>query len=104
MNVTKYEHSCMVVSKGPAKLVIDPGSFLASLPDTAGIVAVVLTHEHADHFSADRVREILTQNPDARVFGPQGVADAAAAEEVAVEVVTDGDAIEVEPFGLRFFG
>jgi len=104
MNVTKYEHSCMVVSKGSAKLVIDPGSFLATLPETSGIVAIVITHEHADHFSADRVRDILAQNPDARVFGPQGVADAATAEEITVEVVADGTAIEVEPFGLRFFG
>ena len=104
MNVTKYEHSCMVVSKGTAKLVIDPGSFLAALPETSGIVAIVITHEHADHFSADRVRDILEQNPDARVLGPQGVADAARAEEIEVEVVGDGDTVEVEPFSLRFFG
>ncbi|AYF97100.1 MBL fold metallo-hydrolase [Protaetiibacter intestinalis] len=104
MNVTKFEHSCMVVSKGTAKLVIDPGVFLAALPDTAGIVAVVLTHEHADHFSADRVRDILEQSPDARVLGPQGVADAAAAEGIPVEVVHGGDTVEVEPFTLRFFG
>ena len=63
MNVTKYEHSCLVVSKGSAKLVIDPGSFLATLPETSGVVGIVITHEHADHFSADRVQELLTQNP-----------------------------------------
>ncbi|GMA89729.1 hypothetical protein GCM10025869_02580 [Homoserinibacter gongjuensis] len=72
MNVTKYEHSCMVVSKGNARLVIDPGMFLATLPDAAGVVAIVITHEHADHFSVDRVSELLEANPDARVFGPQG--------------------------------
>jgi len=104
MNVTKFEHSCMVVSKGSAKLVIDPGMFLATLPESSGVVAIVLTHEHADHFSADRVEGLLEMNPDARVFGPQGVADAAAASGIDVEVVHDGDRIEVEPFELRFFG
>jgi L-ascorbate metabolism protein UlaG (beta-lactamase superfamily) len=103
MNVTKYEHSCMVVSKGTARLVIDPGSFLATLPESSGVVAIVLTHEHADHFSADRVADLIEMNPDARVLGPQGVADAAAAG-IEVEVVHAGDTVEVEPFVLRFFG
>src|SRR5690606_41346425 len=104
MNVTKYEHSCMVVSKGSARLVIDPGMFLAALPESSGVVAIVLTHEHADHFSADRVSDLLEMNPDARVFGPQGVADAAAASGIAVEVVHGGDTVEVEPVTLRVFG
>jgi L-ascorbate metabolism protein UlaG (beta-lactamase superfamily) len=104
MNVTKFEHSCMVVSKGNARLVIDPGVFLAALPDTSGVVAIVLTHEHADHFSADRVTDLLEANPDARVFGPQGVADAATASGIEVEVVHAGDTVDVEPFSLRFFG
>ncbi|MGN6273451.1 MAG: MBL fold metallo-hydrolase [Protaetiibacter sp.] len=104
MNVTKYEHSCMVVSKGTARLVIDPGMFLATLPDTSGVVAIVLTHEHADHFSADRVSDLVAANPDARVLGPQGVADAAAAAGIEVEVVHGGDTVEIEPFTLRFFG
>src|SRR5690606_34677395 len=104
MNVTKYEHSCMVVSKGGARLVIDPGMFLATLPDAAGVVAIVITHEHADHFSADRVSELLEANPDARVFGPQGVADAAAASGIGVGVVPAGDTAEVEPCPLRCCG
>ena len=104
MNVTKFEHSCMVVSKGSDRLVIDPGSFLASLPENSGVVAIVLTHEHADHFSADRVTDLLEMNPDVRIFGPQGAADAAAASGITVEVVHGGDTIEVDPFTLRFFG
>jgi L-ascorbate metabolism protein UlaG (beta-lactamase superfamily) len=104
MNVTKYEHACMVVNKGSDRLVIDPGSFLATLPENSGIVALVLTHEHSDHFSTDRVADLVEMNPDMRIFGPQGVADAAAASGITVEVVHAGDTIEVEPFTLRFFG
>ena len=104
MNVTKYEHSCLVVGKGSARLVIDPGMFLATLPESSGVVAIVLPHEHAAHFSADRVTELLEANPDARVFGPQGVADVASASGIEVEVVHAGDEVAVEPFSLRFFG
>lgn len=104
MNVTKYEHACMVVSKGSDRLVIDPGNFLAALPESSGVVAVVITHEHADHFSVDRVAHLVEMNPDVRIFGPQGVADAAAASGIEVEVVHGGDTVEVAPFALRFFG
>lgn len=104
MNVTKYEHSCMVVSKEGAKLVIDPGGFLATLPDLSGVAAVVVTHEHADHFSADRVRDIVAKNPDVRLIGPQGVADVAAPDAFEFEVVAPGDALEVGPFSLSFHG
>lgn len=104
MNVTKYEHACMVVSKGNDRLVIDPGTFLATLPENSGVVALIITHEHADHFSADRVADLIEMNPELRIFGPQGVADVAAASDITVEVVQGGDTIEVEPFTLRFFG
>lgn len=104
MNVTKYEHACLVVSKESAKLVIDPGSFLATLPDVSNVVAVVITHEHADHYSADRVRDIVDANPDVRILGPQGVADIAAADGFTVEVVANGDHLAIEPFHLSFHG
>lgn len=102
--MTKYEHACLVVTKDDARLVIDPGVFLAGLPDTTGVVAIVITHEHGDHYSPDRVRDILHASPGARVFGPPGVVAAAAQDGIVVEPVADGDTLAVEPFTLRFFG
>ena len=101
MKVTKYEHATLVVSSADRNLVIDPGSFLTP-PDFANTVAVVITHEHADHWTEDNLRRILEISPAARIFGPQGVADAAAAFDV--QVVRAGDTVTVEPFTLRFFG
>jgi len=101
VKVTKYEHATLVVSSADHRLVIDPGSFLTP-PDFAGTVAVVITHEHADHWTEDNLRRILEISPDAQIYGPQGVADAAAAFDV--HVVKAGDTVTVEPFTLRFFG
>lgn len=102
MRITKYEHATLLVTVGDESLVIDPGVFLTP-PDFTGVVGIVITHEHGDHWTADQLRRILEKNPDARIVGPQGVADAAA-EDFAVEVVAAGDAIEVGGFDLRFFG
>jgi L-ascorbate metabolism protein UlaG (beta-lactamase superfamily) len=101
VRITKYEHATLQVGVGDDTLVIDPGSFL-SHPDFTDVVAVVITHEHADHWTTEQVRRILDKNPDARVIGPQGVADAAT--ELPVEVVAAGDVVEAGPFTLEFFG
>jgi L-ascorbate metabolism protein UlaG (beta-lactamase superfamily) len=101
VRITKYEHACLLLTVGDESIVVDPGVFLTP-PDFSGVVAIVITHEHPDHWTAVQVRRILEQNPEARILGPQGVADAA--EDLDVEVVAAGDAVEVGGFGLKFFG
>ena len=102
MKLTKFEHSCLVLDKNGSTLVIDPGSFTMPLTDIMGVVAVVITHEHADHWTPEQLTRILDRNPGARILGPAGVAAAATGFEV--EVVKDGDTVEIEPFTLAFYG
>jgi L-ascorbate metabolism protein UlaG (beta-lactamase superfamily) len=102
MLVTKLEHACLVVEEAGARLVIDPGAFTRPVEAT-DVVAVVVTHEHPDHGTAEQVAGILDRNPGIPVFGPAGVA-AALAEVVAVDVVTEGEARTVGPFALTFHG
>ena len=110
MQLTKREHACLVIEKAGARLVIDPGSFTLPVDDALGVVAIVITHEHGDHWTTEQIARIREKNPDARIFGPAGVATAvahAATDVVAgfvVETVAHGDTIEVEPFTLAFFG
>jgi L-ascorbate metabolism protein UlaG (beta-lactamase superfamily) len=69
----------------------------------SGVVAVVVTHEHPDHGTAEQLERILQRNPGIPVFGPAGVASALAGS-VAVDVVTDGDTRTVGAFALTFHG
>lgn len=102
MELTKREHACLEIRNEGATLIIDPGAYTPLLPELAGVVGVVVTHEHADHWTADQLTRILTHNPEARIFAPQGVADAAAGFDI--EVVGAGTVIELGAFQLRFFG
>jgi len=102
VRITKYEHATLLVSLGDDGLVIDPGSFLTA-PELPAVVAIVITHEHADHWTPEQLRRILEKNPDARILGPQGVATAVG-DEFEVEVVAAGDRVEVGEFTLEFFG
>ena len=102
MKVTKLEHSCLIVESAGRSIVIDPGSMTTAVVGISNAVAIVITHEHADHWTPEQLTRILNLTPDARIFGPAGVAAAASGFEVTV--VTDGDVHEVGPFTLRFFG
>ncbi|HEY5319631.1 MAG TPA: MBL fold metallo-hydrolase [Galbitalea sp.] len=102
MRITKYEHACFVVEIGGKKLVVDPGSFTVPLPDNNNVVGIVVTHEHGDHWSPEQLQRILAASPDAKLYGPAGVA--AAASDFDFAVVSSGDVIELDPFRLEFFG
>jgi len=102
MRIVKQEHSCLLIESSGKTLVLDPGSFTTALVGLDDVVAIVITHEHADHWTAEQLDRILERNPGAAIFGPAGVA--AAATGYDVQVVAAGDSREVGPFTLRFFG
>ncbi|MEJ3404170.1 MBL fold metallo-hydrolase [Rathayibacter sp. YIM 133350] len=103
MRLMKLEHSTLVLEEGGERLIIDPGSFTTPITEATGVVAIVITHEHGDHWTADQVRRILADSPQARILGPSGVA-AAAASDFPVETVSPGDVHSIGAFTLRFFG
>ncbi|MGO4691814.1 MBL fold metallo-hydrolase [Glaciibacter sp. 2TAF33] len=102
MKLTKMEHSALLVELGGQKLFVDPGSFTTALTETAGTVAVVITHEHADHWTPEQLDRVLEMSPSVTIYGPAGVA--AAAADYDITVVKPGDTVEAGPFTLRFFG
>ena len=102
MRVTKQEHAALIIQSAEKVLVVDPGSFTTALVGLSNVVGVVITHEHADHWTAEQLTRILDRNPDAVIYGPAGVV--AAASDFHVVVVEDGDTVTADPFTLRFFG
>ena len=102
MRVTKFEHAALRIDANEKTLLIDPGSFTAPLHDLAGLVAVVITHEHPDHWTGEHFDRILRAAPGTPIFAPSGVARSA--EGYDITVVAPGDTIEVGEFVLRFFG
>jgi len=102
MRVTKFEHATLTIVDLGRTLIIDPGLFTAPLGELEDVVGIVLTHEHADHWTADHLDRILGMFPGTPIFAPEGVAAAAAAYDITV--VRPGDVVEVEPFRLEFFG
>lgn len=102
MRVTKHEHAGLRIDIGGKLLLIDPGTYTLPLDGVVEAVAVVITHEHADHWTPEHLERILKAAPGIPIFGPEGVA--AAAADFDITVVSPGETVEVEPFTLQFFG
>lgn len=69
MRLTKLGHACVRIEHDGTILVLDPGVFTE--PDAAeGADAVLITHEHPDHYDPERLRR-----SGAPIFTVGGVAD-----------------------------
>ncbi|MFJ4032955.1 MBL fold metallo-hydrolase [Streptomyces griseoluteus] len=104
MKFTKKSHSCVRLEKDGRTLVIDPGNF--SEPDAAvGADAVLVTHEHPDHFDEGRLRAALEANPEARIWTLKSVADQlTAAFPGRVHTVGHGDTFTAAGFDVQVHG
>lgn len=102
MRLTKLEHAALRLDHLEQTLIIDPGSFTAPLEDLGNLTAVVITHEHPDHWTPDHLTHLLQAAPGVSIYGPSGVA--AAAEGYDITIITPGDTVTVGAFTLRFFG
>jgi L-ascorbate metabolism protein UlaG (beta-lactamase superfamily) len=57
MRITKFGHACVRIETGEQVIVLDPGGFTE--PEAVdGATAVLITHEHPDHYSADNLRRM----------------------------------------------
>jgi L-ascorbate metabolism protein UlaG (beta-lactamase superfamily) len=103
VELIKQGHACVVLAEEDRRIVIDPGVFTdpAALE---GADAVLVTHEHADHFEPDRLRAALDAAPRLEVWTNASVAAALEGLGSRVHVVGAGDAIEVAGFDVHVYG
>lgn len=102
MKLTKYEHACFTLEKDGKVLVVDPGVWTSDFIIPENVVAIVVTHEHADHFDPETLKSIIDKNPGAVIIAHEDVTKQI--PELPTKSVNAGDKITIEPFNLEFFG
>jgi L-ascorbate metabolism protein UlaG (beta-lactamase superfamily) len=102
MKITKYEHSCLDITAGNSRLVIDPGKFSTTLTDFSNINAIVITHIHSDHFNKENVAKIINHNPQVKIFTTNQVRQELNLPNVIV--VAEQDEHTVDNIKLKFYG
>ncbi|MEZ0067742.1 L-ascorbate metabolism protein UlaG (beta-lactamase superfamily) [Streptacidiphilus sp. MAP12-20] len=104
MRLTKFDHACVRLERDGQILVLDPGSY--SDPTAMdGADAVLITHEHQDHFDEAALRGAAEANPGLRIWTNGAVAaqlDGLGAGRV--QVVGEGDAFTAAGFEVQAHG
>jgi L-ascorbate metabolism protein UlaG (beta-lactamase superfamily) len=98
MRLTRFTHACVRLESDGRILVIDPGSF-SETEALDGATDVLVTHEHADHID---IAKLAGRN--FTIFAPAVVVEQLAAEGIAAQAVTAGDAFTAAGFAVRAVG
>lgn len=106
MKITKYEHACFSVEHEGKLLIVDPGAYTTDLGSPENVVAIVVTHEHADHFDVAALGAIIAHNPHAVIVAHENITRQFGAnnETLPYKTVGAGDELAIAPFHFKFFG
>ncbi|WP_460062462.1 MBL fold metallo-hydrolase [Streptomyces sp. YKOK-I1] len=98
MRLTRCGHACVRLERDGVVIVVDPGNYTD--PDVFdGAHAVLVTHEHVDHFYEPALRAAADADPRLRIWANRSVAGRLDGLGGRVTVVGDGDTFDIE--GVR---
>lgn len=104
MKITKFGHCCMLLDIDGVRIVTDPGNITTAQNELEGIDAILITHEHGDHFHIESVKAMLAKNPNTTVITNAAVG--ALLEKQGIPSIRVGDkehtdfkGISIEGFG-----
>ncbi|MEY9889844.1 L-ascorbate metabolism protein UlaG (beta-lactamase superfamily) [Catenulispora sp. MAP5-51] len=105
MQLIKHAHACVSLVGDQGRIVIDPGTLT---PDAAEAVAaaeaVLITHEHFDHFDEELLAKALDARPELRVYGPESVVGRWEGRRGQITAVAAGDRHTIGGFDIAVFG
>ena len=112
MKITKFGHCCLLIDtsttlgtgENRVRILTDPGTYSTQQSEVKNINFVLITHEHADHFHIDSLKALLKNNPQAKVITNKSVGAFLEKENIAFNVVEDGqnfvaNGVLIEGFG-----
>lgn len=102
MKITKFEHACFTVEHNNESIVVDPGGWSTNFVVPENVVAVIITHEHPDHFNHDQLQSIVDENPSVVIVAHESVTDQLDGFKTQPVVANEG--IKIGEFSLEFFG
>jgi L-ascorbate metabolism protein UlaG (beta-lactamase superfamily) len=103
MRLIRCGHACIRLEQDGVAIVIDPGVF-SDPRALEGADAVLVTHEHEDHFAESVLRAAAEADPALRIWADRSVAARLEGLGTRVAVVGNGDAFDIEGIGVEVHG
>jgi L-ascorbate metabolism protein UlaG (beta-lactamase superfamily) len=100
MKISKHIHSCLLIEDQGKTVLIDPGqySFEAKALDLGSITkldALLITHEHPDHFYLPAIKEILAKFPKTPIISNPSVVELLKKENITASSLGN-EFVEIE--------
>lgn len=73
MKITKFGHCCLLIETKGLRILTDPGAYSSTQNSVENVDIILITHDHPDHLHGDSLKEILKNNPKAKVLTNSGV-------------------------------
>lgn len=104
MEIKKFRHGCLELTKDNRSLVIDPGGWSADFEPNDHTIGVIITHEHGDHFDQTQLEKIFEKNPEMCIYAHLDILAQLSDFAGNKQSVAAGESVTVGPFSLRFSG
>ncbi|MEU3786402.1 MBL fold metallo-hydrolase [Streptomyces sp900129855] len=103
MRLIRCGHACIRLERDGVVIVIDPGVF-SDPRALEGADAVLVTHEHEDHFAEAVLRAAAEADPALRIWADRSVAARLEGLGTRLAVVGNGDAFDIEGISVEVHG
>lgn len=103
MKIKKIGHCCLLIKTKELTILTDPGAFSINQNSIKDIDIILITHEHADHLHIGSLKEVLSNNPKAKVLTNSGVAKILDQEAVPYELLEGRNSKQINEVSLEAF-
>lgn len=105
MHIKKLSHCCLVIETKKRKILLDPGSFSVEEHSKVKKADIILiTHEHADHFHIESLKELVKHTPGVSIIANDAVGAILAKEGIEHRIMKHGDAIDLKDVHIEAYG
>jgi len=103
MKITRYGHSCLLVEENGVRVLTDIG-IMNETPDAIDVSAIVISHEHGDHFDIEKIKEVLSRNTDAKIITHAAVGEKLKEAGIEFIAIEPGESLNINGFMIESYG
>lgn len=94
MQITKHNHSCLLIKDQGKVVLIDPGNFTyqeqaLKASDLSQLDYILITHEHQDHMDVSFMKELVAKFPQVKIITTNSAVALLAKEDVKASFAED---------------
>ena len=105
MKITKLGHCCIIIEEAGLRILTDPGVWSDLFQaDINNLSAVLITHEHSDHYDPEAIKNIVANNPGVKFISNTAVGKLLKQIDIDCEIIEQGQSTKVGDVTIEGFG